>query len=56
MESRPTLLWYTRTPVTRYREYLGIDGEHDQVGWDGWMAEKHIEQSGYGGVLKALVM
>ncbi len=31
---------------------IGIEGEQDQIAWSGRIAEKHIEQSGYGGVLR----
>lgn len=30
-----------------------MDGEHDHVGCAGWIAEKQIGQSGYGGVRSA---
>ena len=32
---------------------MGISGEQDQVGCAGWMAEKQMMQSGYGGILSS---
>lgn len=34
---------------------MGIDGEHDHVGWAGWIGAKQIAQSGYGGVLRSWI-